>query len=171
MSGGTIHTIEREQWLERPIEEVFAFFGDSMNLQAITPEWLHFSVLTPPPMAMAVGARIEYRLRWGVVPLRWVTLIEEWEPPRRFVDSQLEGPYRLWHHTHTFEPQAGGTIVRDTVRYQIPFGWLGATLHWQRIRRDLAAIFDERARRVRALLAPPARDDPSLRANRSEDRG
>src|SRR5438874_1135995 len=101
MGAARTYLIEREQWLSRPIEEVFAFFGDATNLEAITPEWLRFSVITPSPVVMTTGSLIEYRLRWRCLPLRWTTIIEAWEPPHRFVDTQLEGPYRLWHHTHT----------------------------------------------------------------------
>lgn len=96
------YRIEREQWLARPIAAVFAFFGDATNLEAIMSEWLRFSVIIPAPIVMDAGTLIEYRLRWRRMPLRWTTFIEAWESPRRFVDSQVRGPYRLWHHTHTF---------------------------------------------------------------------
>jgi ligand-binding SRPBCC domain-containing protein len=148
------YRIEREQWLARPIAEVFTFFGDATNLEAITPEWLRFSVITPAPIVMGAGTLIEYKLRWRRMPLRWTTLIEAWEPPHRFVDTQLQGPYRLWHHTHTFEAQMGGTLIRDEVRYRLSLGWLGVALHRLGIRRDLEAIFNDRARRVRELLEP-----------------
>jgi ligand-binding SRPBCC domain-containing protein len=148
------HLIEREQWLARPIAEVFTFFGDATNLEAITPAWLRFSVITPAPIVMGAGTLIEYRLRWRGMPVRWTTRIEAWEPPHRFVDTQLKGPYRLWHHTHTFEAQRGGTLIRDEVRYRLPLGWLGAALHRLGVRRDLEAVFDDRARRIRALLEP-----------------
>ena len=148
------YLIEREQWLARPIEEVFAFYGDATNLEAITPAWLRFSVITPAPIVMGAGTLIEYRLRWRHMPLRWTTIIEAWEPPHRFVDTQLRGPYRLWHHTHTFEARMGGTLIRDEVRYRLPLGRLGVALHRLGIRRDLEAIFDDRARRVRELLEP-----------------
>ena len=88
------------------------------------------------------------------MPLRWTTIIEAWEPPHRFVDTQLQGPYRLWHHTHTFKAQMGGTLIRDQVRYRLPLGWLGVVLHRLGIRRDLEAIFDDRARRVRSFSDP-----------------
>ncbi len=148
------YIIEREQWLARPIEEVFAFYGDATNLEAITPAWLRFSVITPAPIVMGAGTLIEYRLRWRRMPLRWTTIIEAWEPPRRFVDTQLQGPYRLWHHTHSFEARIGGTLIRDEVRYRLPLGRLGVALHRLGIRRDLESIFDDRARRVRELLEP-----------------
>jgi ligand-binding SRPBCC domain-containing protein len=146
--------LEREQWLSRPIEQVFAFFGDATNLEAITPGWLRFSVVTPTPIVMGAGTRIEYRLSWHRLPMRWTTLIEVWEPPHRFVDTQFQGPYSFWHHTHIFQEQRGGTLIRDEVRYRLPLGWLGVVLHRLRIRRDLEAIFDDRARRIRELLEP-----------------
>jgi ligand-binding SRPBCC domain-containing protein len=131
--------------LPLPPEEVFPFFGDALNLEAITPPWLGFRVVTPGPIEMEPGARIEYRLRLHGIPIRWRTTIAVWDPPHRFVDVQLGGPYRMWHHTHDFEPAAdGGTLMRDTVRYALPFGPLGAAAHRLLVRRDLEAIFDYR---------------------------
>jgi ligand-binding SRPBCC domain-containing protein len=135
--------------LPLPPEEVFPFFGDALNLEAITPPWLGFRVVTPGPIEMAAGAGIEYRLRLHGIPIRWRTTIAVWDPPHRFVDVQLSGPYRMWHHTHDFEPAAdGGTLMRDTVRYALPFGPLGAAAHRVLVRRDLEAIFDYRREAV-----------------------
>lgn len=97
-----------------PIERAFEFYGNARNLERITPPWLGFEVTTPGPIEMGVGTLIEYRLRLHRVPVRWRTRIEVWEPPRRFVDAQVKGPYSLWEHTHTFEedgPEA--TVIRD----------------------------------------------------------
>ena len=140
-----MHILERQQSLPRPPEAVFPFFGDALNLEAITPPWLGFRVVTPEPIAMAPGALIEYRLRLRGVPIRWRTTIAVWDPPHRFVDVQLSGPYRMWHHTHDFEPPpGGGTLMRDTVRYALPFGPLGELAHRLLVRRDLERIFDFR---------------------------
>src|SRR5918997_5030628 len=98
-----IHRLERTQRLAAPPGEVFEFFADALNLEAITPAWLSFRVITPGPIEMRPGALIEYRLRLHGVPVRWLTRIEVWEPGRRFVDVQVRGPYRLWHHTPGFE--------------------------------------------------------------------
>jgi ligand-binding SRPBCC domain-containing protein len=133
---------------------VFGFFAEARNLEAITPPLLRFTVVTPEPIDMQVGTLIEYRLRLHGLPLRWLTSIQAWDPPHRFVDVQLRGPYALWHHTHELEPDgAGGTRMRDTVRYELPFGPLGALAHRVLVRRDLEAIFAFRAERVAALLA------------------
>jgi ligand-binding SRPBCC domain-containing protein len=88
------------------------------------------------------------------VPVSWLTEITRWDPPHAFVDEQLEGPYALWHHTHTFEPTPdGATLMRDVVRYRVGFGPLGALATTLVVRRDVEAIFAFRAERIPALLA------------------
>ncbi len=147
------HVLRREQRLPGSPQEVFPFFADAGNLEAITPDWLGFRIVTPRPIEMRVGALIEYRLRLHGVPVSWLTRIEEWEPGARFVDMQLSGPYKLWHHTHEFEPDgAGGTLMRDTVRYALPLGPLGALAHRVLVRRDVERIFAFRAQAVPALV-------------------
>jgi ligand-binding SRPBCC domain-containing protein len=141
----TIHVLKRKQFLTRPPRESFPFFGDALNLEAITPPWLGFRVVTPGPIEMSVGTLIEYRLRLHGLPIRWRTTIAVWDPPRRFVDVQLSGPYRMWHHTHDFEPAPGdGTLMTDTVRYALPLGPLGELAHRLLVQRDLERIFDYR---------------------------
>jgi ligand-binding SRPBCC domain-containing protein len=149
----TEHVLRREQRLPAPPDAVFAFFGDARNLEAITPPLLAFRMLTPDPVVMAGGTLLRYRLRVRGVPVSWLTEIKEWDPPHRFVDEQLEGPYALWHHTHTFEPDGtGGTLMRDEVRYALPLGALGELAHRLLVRGDLERIFDYRAQRVPELL-------------------
>ena len=109
--------LERVQRFERPPEEVFAFFGDPRNLEAITPPWLCFRIVEAPEQ-LAAGALLRYRLRLFGLPIRWRTEISEWRPPRSFTDTQLAGPYLLWVHTHRFVPADGGTDVYDHVRYR-----------------------------------------------------
>lgn len=143
--------LERVQWLPVAPPDAFGFFSDALNLEAITPAWLHFRVVAPPD-EMAAGGRIEYALGLHGVPIRWRTRIEVWEPPRRFVDVQVSGPYRLWEHTHAFEPEDGGTTIRDRVRYALPLGPLGRVAHAAFVRRDLERIFDHRRDAVTSLL-------------------
>jgi ligand-binding SRPBCC domain-containing protein len=147
-----IHTLRREQRLPGRPEAVFGFFADARNLEAITPPLLRFRLVTPEPVVMGAGTRIRYRLRVHGVPVSWLTEITRWEPPHRFVDEQLAGPYALWHHTHTFQAAGEETIMRDVVRYRIGFGPLGALANALLVRRDLDRIFDYRAARVPTLL-------------------
>lgn len=148
-----IHVLERQQRIERPLAEVFAFYADARNLERITPPWLGFEVITPRPIEMAVGALVEYRLRLHGIPVRWRTRIEEWRPPHRFVDAQLSGPYSLWHHTHTFRTDGeSATVLGDRVRYAIPFGPLGEGARTLFVARDLEQIFDYRQEAVVHIL-------------------
>ncbi len=130
-----------ELWLPRQAEEVFAFFSDARNLQAITPDWLNFEVATTGSIQMRPGTIIDYRLRLHGIPLRWKTEITAWEPPHRFVDEQRRGPYKLWVHEHRFEPREGGTLTTDVVRYAVPGGKL---IDWLFVRRDVQRIFEYR---------------------------
>jgi ligand-binding SRPBCC domain-containing protein len=142
------YQLHREQWIGRPHEEVFAFFADAANLEAITPPWLNFRILAPTPIVMRAGAEIYYRLGWRGIPVRWKTVIVDWQPPHSFVDLQTKGPYALWEHTHSFLPEAGGTRIVDHVRYRLPLGFLGTLAHRLRVRADVARIFDHRARAI-----------------------
>ncbi len=140
------HRLERSQSVRVPVEKAFAVYGDTLNLEPMTPPWLHFHVTNAGPVTMEPGALLHYRLRLHGVPIRWTTRIETWEPPARFVDTQLRGPYALWQHTHEFEPDRSGcTLIHDRVRYAIPYGPLGWLAHRLFVRRDLERIFDYRA--------------------------
>jgi ligand-binding SRPBCC domain-containing protein len=152
---GSIHVLRREQRLAAPPSAVFPFFADPRNLEAITPPLLRFRLLTPEPVSMGVGTFLQYALRVHGVPVRWDTLIQEWQPPHRFVDVQVRGPYRLWHHTHSLLAVDGGTatLMRDTVRYTVGFGVLGEAARRTVVARDLEAIFAFRAERVPELVA------------------
>jgi ligand-binding SRPBCC domain-containing protein len=142
----------REQFFPHPREKVFEPFARAENLQAITPPWLHFQIVTELPIEMKEGALIEYRLRFHGVPVRWRTEIVIWEPPFRFVDLALQSPFALWHHTHEFEEVDGGTLARDRVRYRVGFGPMGEVAHSLLVRRDLERIFDFRRKAVLDLV-------------------
>lgn len=133
------------QDLRRPRAEVFAFFADPSNLQALTPPWLHFEVLTSKPLPRGENAVFEYRLRVRGFPIRWKTLIETYEEGVRFVDRQVSGPYALWHHTHLFEDLgSGGTRIVDRIRYRVGLGPFGRIITALWVRKDIERIFDYR---------------------------
>lgn len=147
------HTFKSELWLPRPRDTVYPFFADARNLEAITPPWLGFRILTPDPIELRVGTRIDYRLRVHGFPLYWQTEITAWEPPFRFVDEQRRGPYRQWIHTHTFEEKDGGTLCRDEVEYAVPGGRF---IHWLIVRREVEKIFAYRSTALREIFPPRA---------------
>lgn len=141
--------LERELWLDRGLDEVFSFFADPRNLEEITPSWLRFRVLSCSDEPIVAGTVICYRLRLHGIPISWTSRIPVWEPPHRFVDEQLSGPYRRWVHTHTFERRDGRTVVGDRVEYSVLGGALVDRLL---VRRDVEAIFDYRKHRLGELL-------------------
>ncbi len=113
------HTFRTEQWFPYPILDVFDFFSNALNLEKITPPWLHFQVLTPSPIKVTQGSLIDYCLRLHGIPIKWQSEIAVWNPPHLFIDEQRRGPYSLWIHQHTFTTQRAGTLVRDEVEYAV----------------------------------------------------
>ena len=142
-------TLQARMAVPRPSAEVFTFFADTMNLETLTPPWLRFEILTPQPILMRAGTLIDYRLRLRGIPVKWRTAITAWDPPVRFVDEQLQGPYRLWVHEHTFVDVANGTLVIDRVRYRVTGGRLVNRLM---VQRELHTIFNYRQTRLRGML-------------------
>jgi ligand-binding SRPBCC domain-containing protein len=136
-----MHRLQSVTWIPRPLAEVFAFHADAGNLQALTPPWFDFRILTPRPIEMRAGTRIEYRLRLRGIPIRWLTEIAEWAPGSHFVDVQRRGPYRRWEHRHEFEEKDGGTEIRDDVRFAAPLDWL---VHGWLVAPDVRRIFTYR---------------------------
>ena len=129
--------LENELWLPRPLDEVFGFFSDAANLEALTPPWLHFRIRTPKPIAMHRGTLIDYSIRVHGLPISWQSEISVWDPPHRFVDVQRRGPYRRWEHTHGFAAIDCGTRVTDEVDFDVPFAFIAGPF----VMRDVEKIF------------------------------
>ena len=147
--------LEAAQFLPHSRARIFEFFSDAVQLEALTPAFLGFRVLTPLPLTIRAGTLIDYRLRLHGIPLRWQSRISVWEPPLRFVDEQVRGPYRFWHHEHRFEEQDGGTLCRDTVDYNVLGGRIANRLF---VAPDLRKIFAFRQARLCELFPPPRGD-------------
>ena len=141
VSGYLLQSVVR---LPQPRALVFDFFADARNLELLTPASLHFRILTPEPIGMARGTRIDYRLRMRGVPVRWQSEISTWDPPHAFVDEQRRGPFRLWRHQHFLQKVPEGVENRDAVQYRLPGGPIGILVHTLFVRRKLEAIFDFR---------------------------
>ncbi len=138
LSCATPFQLDKEQWVDQPIERVFAFFAEPGNLQTITPPWMSFRLVSCSTPAIEQGTILEYALRVRGLPMKWISQISVWEPPFRFVDEQLHGPYRRWRHEHTFEDHGQRTRIGDHVDYAVPGGrWVEKWL----VRRDLEKIF------------------------------
>jgi uncharacterized protein (TIGR01777 family) len=133
-----------EQWIPKPVKEIFPFFSEAKNLGVLTPEFLHFKILSQSTPEMEKGTLVDYQIKIHGIPIHWRTLINEWEPGEKFVDTQLKGPYKSWHHTHRFIPMKGGTLLSDRVLYQLPLGILGGLAAGAKVKSDVGKIFDYR---------------------------
>jgi ligand-binding SRPBCC domain-containing protein len=148
-----VHHLARDQAVNLPQAQVFDFFATAANLARITPARLGFEFLEPPPEHLGVGADVRYRIRLNGVPVNWTSRIIEWDPPRRFADLQVKGPYHHWTHTHIFDADGDSrTIIRDRVEYEVPLGPLGEVARLLFVDRQLKAIFDFRAQAVSEAL-------------------
>ena len=137
--------------LPLPRDQVFAFFAEATNLQRITPPELGFKMVTPPPIHLSEGTRIEYRLHLFGIPFAWQSEIQRWHPPEEFVDVQLRGPYKRWVHTHRFREEDGVTIIEDEVQYALPY-WPVGELVYPLVRLQLARIFRYRQQAIRTIF-------------------
>jgi ligand-binding SRPBCC domain-containing protein len=147
-----VYILKRRQMIERAHRDVFNFFEQPENLERITPSSVGFRILTPRPIRMKAGTLLDYTIRLLGLPVRWTTLISDYDPPNRFSDVALRGPYSFWHHTHTFEETEHGTMMIDEVRYALPFGLVGRIAHSLWVKRQLDGIFDYRAKVIGDML-------------------
>ncbi len=147
-----VSVIHRETIVPRSLDEAFAFFADARNLDSLTPSWVGLRILTPQPIEMRRGTLIDYQVRIHGIPIRWKTKITEWDPPHRFVDLQLRGPYRWWHHEHRFEACREGTRITDEVEFRAPLHLISHPLF---VRKDVERIFDYRTMALSHRFSEP----------------
>ena len=145
---------ESELLVDAPREEVFQFFAKAQNLEQITPDSLRFEIITPLPIIMAKGVHIEYRLKIYAVPFYWLTEITLWEPPDRFIDSQLKGPYRSWVHEHIFTEVDGKCLIKDNISYQVRGGIFAPLINRMFVRKDVTKIFNFRSAKILTVFPP-----------------
>jgi len=148
------HIIEKVTIIPKPLDEVFAFFSKAENLNAITPPELQFKILTPLPIDMKPGTLIDYKIKLEGIPFKWKTVISEWQPPFKFVDEQLKGPYVKWHHTHLFKDLGNDTTeMVDRVEYLSPGWFLEPIINKLFVQKRVEAIFEYREKTLMKLFA------------------
>jgi len=149
-----VHRLNKKQKISKNISEVFDFFSRPENLARITPKRLGFNIMTPSPIKMKEGQLIDYTINILAVPIRWTTMITEYEPPFRFVDQQIKGPYSMWHHTHTFkEVDKNETLIEDLILYTMPLGPVGNAIRNLYVKRDLENIFKYREKTINEIFS------------------
>ena len=147
-----VYSLKRKQFIKLPIEKVFDFFSKPENLEKITPSSLSFKIITPIPIDMSKGALIDYTIKLFFYPVHWRTIISDYNPPYSFIDQQIKGPYKFWHHSHKFKEVNDGVEIIDNVKYSVPFGVVGRLAHKIWIRNELNKIFDYRMKIINDLI-------------------
>jgi ligand-binding SRPBCC domain-containing protein len=148
-----VHAFESEQFVNAPMEKVFAFYSDGNSLEKLSPPALRLRTVTPASQTqMRAGATIEYALRVRGIPTRWRALIVEWVPGVRFTDVQVRGPFLWWRHTHEFERKGAGIVLRDRIDYALPLAPL-SNVALPAVRRDIESAFTYRRRVIEEIFA------------------
>lgn len=159
------HVLERRLWLPRPRPDVFAFFADPENLALVSAPSVRLRWERPPPATLTAGGVLDFSTRLAGLRIRWRVFVREFDPPHRFVDAQLWGPFARWEHRHCFVEastnDALGTWVEDRVTYRLPLGALGRLAHALGAERSIARAFDYRERRLQELLGTSSQSTPS----------
>lgn len=148
------HVLQMTTWIDRPLFEVFDFFSKAENLDELTPPELQFKIKTPLPIAMGQGTLIDYTIGLHGIPMKWRTLISTWEPPFRFVDEQLKGPYKIWIHEHRFEASENRTKMTDTIQFLSPGWFLEPLINRLFVKEKVEQIFEYRKQKLEELFPP-----------------
>ena len=141
-NAGLYHALK--QYVPKKVDEIFPFFSAAENLETITPPSLSFKIEKVSTAQIQKGTLIDYKLKIRGVPVKWRTEIAAWEPGKYFVDQQLKGPYKLWHHTHDFKNLGPGTLMTDVVRYKSPMGFMGWIVAGALVKSEISGIFNYR---------------------------
>lgn len=131
---------------------VFAFHESPTALTELIPPWENMKVAESPG-SLRPGSRVVLRGRVGIIPVQWVAMHTEYEPPHLFADRQNSGPFAYWYHRHhMLDDGAGGTLLRDEVEYVVPLGATGVLFGGWLVRRKLEAMFAYRHEKTRTLI-------------------
>jgi len=139
------HKLYNKQFLPIDIKLAWEFFSSPKNLSKITPSYMDFQITSELPEEMYEGMIITYTVKpVAVIPINWVTEISHIRKPYFFIDTQLSGPYKLWHHQHLFKEVKNGIEMEDLVHYKLPFGILGNMANFLFVKKQLEGIFNYR---------------------------
>jgi ligand-binding SRPBCC domain-containing protein len=142
------YQLHREQQLNCDVEAAWAFFSSPYNLSSITPDDMGFVVLSDiENQSIYEGMKIDYTVSPLMgIPLKWTTRITQVDFQKSFTDFQEKGPYAYWNHYHEFVANEKGVLIKDTVDYELPMGFLGRIAHGLFVKKKLVDIFNFRFR-------------------------
>jgi len=147
------YQLRTEHTLPISIERAWDFFSNPGNLAKITPPGMNFVITSPSSDKTYPGQIITYTVSPVLgIPMKWMTEITQVHAPHYFVDTQLHGPYKFWHHEHHFKPVSGGVQMTDILYYAPPLGIIGDIAAALFIRRKVESIFAYRKKKLEQLF-------------------
>jgi len=143
----------KESRITAPPAVVFAFHESPRAIVHLIPPWEKMEVAATDG-SLHIGSQVVLQGKvLGLLPVHWVALHTEYDPPHVFADRQQSGPFAFWYHRHRcVDDGAGGTLLRDEVEYQAPLGALGELFGGWLIRRKLDGMFAYRHDKTRQLI-------------------
>lgn len=140
-----MHSLKTIQRFPVSLEKAWDFFSSPSNLKEITPSYMGFKILSEDNEKMYPGMIISYIVKpFPNVPVRWVTEITHVMEKKYFIDTQIHGPYSVWHHQHHFRAIEGGVEMKDILHYRIPFGFFGRLVNRVIVEKKVKQIFNYR---------------------------
>lgn len=151
-----LYHLHQEQWLPISLTQAWEFFSSPRNLEVITPKDIGFEIISGLAPKMFDGQIIEYRIKIApAIKVTWVTEIKCVTEGHSFIDEQRFGPYRFWHHRHTFTPHKNGITMHDDVHYALPLGIIGQVAHALFVQKKLQRIFSSRRTILESIFSNP----------------
>ena len=149
-----MYQLRKTQNIPISVSEAWDFFSKPDNLAKITPEYMNFKILSKSDAGeMYPGMFITYTVSpLFHLSLNWATEITQIKQHKYFIDHQVKGPYKIWHHEHHFKAIDGGTEMRDVLFYDMPYGFLGRLVHKLFIQKRVEEIFEFRERKIKELF-------------------
>jgi len=140
------YIFKRVQTLNSDIETIWSFVSKPENLEKITPDNMHFSILSKSNLEMEEGMLIAYKISPFLdIKTTWITMITNVKKHEKFIDQQVMGPYKFWHHEHKFQVISSNKVkMTDIITYIPPFGFLGDIANELFLKKKLNNIFDFR---------------------------
>lgn len=140
-----VHSLSQEQTIPISIEEAWRFFSSPRNLEAMTPPKMGFKIVSLPSETLYEGEIIQYSVKaFPGIWIPWVSEIKSLKKGESFVDDQISGPFKFWHHRHSFEETECGTVVQDLIHYSVGFGIFGELARALVVKNQLARMFEHR---------------------------
>lgn len=139
-------------WVSAPVDEVFAFYDDPVNLGRLMPPPVRFQLVRVDPTPPQPGSIFEFRYGLGPIQRTWTVHLIDRVENERFVDETLSGPMARFQHSHTFTAGRRGTWIEDRVDFHVgPNGPAGVALDFL-AGLAMRLIFVWRGMRQRQLL-------------------